>query len=146
VTPVPRPRHQEAVLAIGIVFRALADSRGGHAYIAPIAVVFDQHDVLEPDVIYIAADRLSIIGELAVRGVPNLVVEVASPSSIHDDRTLKREVYARFGVPEYWIVDPDTRSVERYSLPVAGFAKLETLTGIVSASTVDGLTLDLSKI
>ena len=147
VTPAPRPRHQEAVLAVAVALKAFADAHGGRAYVAPIDVVFEQHDVLQPDVLYIAPDRISIIGELAIHGVPNLVVEVASPSTSHDDHTLKRDVYARYGVPEYWIADPNGRSVERYTSPVAGtYTSVETLTGIAASSTIDGLTLDLSKI
>lgn len=66
---------------------------------------------------------------------------------LKDDRNLKRDVYARYEVPEYWIVDPDSRSIERYSSPVAGsYAEREALVGIAASSTIDGLTLDLSKI
>lgn len=144
VTPAPRPRHQDVVLAIGVAFRAFAQAQGGHAYIAPVDVVFEQHDVLEPDVVYIAPDRLSIIGERALHGVPSLVVEVASPSTRHDDRTLKRDVYARYGVPEYWIIDPDALSVERYSAPEDGsYRTLDTISGVVTSVTVEGLAFDL---
>jgi len=147
VTPASRPRHQDVVLRMGVAFLAFADRHGGHAYVAPVDVVFEQHDVLEPDLIYIAPDRLSIVGELAIHGVPSLVVEVASPSTSHDDRTLKRDVYARYGVPEYWIVDPDTLSVERYSSPFGeSYAQVEVFSGVIASSTIEHLTLDLSKL
>jgi Uma2 family endonuclease len=147
MTPAPSPRHQDVVGTIFVTLKAYADQHGGHAYVAPIDIVFEPHDVLEPDVVYIAADRLSIIGERAIFGVPSLVVEVISPSTSHDDHTVKLEIYARYGVPEYWIVDPATRSLERYSSPAGGhYSASETFAGIAHSATLDGLTINLSEL
>ena len=71
---------------------------------------------VQPDVLYIATDRLSIISERAIEGAPTLVVEVLLPSTAHLDRGRKMTLYAEHGVPYYWIADPESRSVEAYAL------------------------------
>jgi Uma2 family endonuclease len=78
--------------------------------------------VVQPDVFYIAADRLTIISERGIEGAPTLVVEVLSPSTAHLDRGRKMTLYAEHGVPYYWIVDPESRSVEAYTLTGAVYA------------------------
>jgi Uma2 family endonuclease len=78
--------------------------------------------VVQPDVFYIAADRLAIISERGIEGAPTLVVEVLSPSTAHLDRGRKMTLYAEHGVPYYWIVDPESRSIEAYALTGATYA------------------------
>jgi Uma2 family endonuclease len=78
--------------------------------------------VVQPDVFYIATDRLAIISERGIEGAPTLVVEVLSPSTAHLDRDRKMKLYAEHGVPYYWIVDPESRSVEAYALIGAAYA------------------------
>jgi Uma2 family endonuclease len=72
---------------------------------------------VQPDVFFISRERLGILGELIVEGAPDLVVEVLSPSTFHIDLRRKMATYSQFGVREYWIVDPEERTVEvfRYS-------------------------------
>ena len=78
---------------------------------APIDVRLTPDNVLIPDVMFIARDRLHIIGPKAIDAPPDLVVEILSPGTRQRDLATKRTLYARFGVQEYWIVDPDARSV-----------------------------------
>jgi Uma2 family endonuclease len=77
--------------------------------------------VVQPDVLYIASDRLSIISERGIEGAPTLVVEVLSPSTAQLDRVEKMKLYAEHGVPYYWIVDPEQRSIEAYTLTGSAF-------------------------
>ena len=83
---------------------------------APVDVVFDDLNVVEPDLVIVSRERASIITERAVEGAPDVLVEILSPSSVDRDRHLKRRLYARFGVREYWIVDPVRGFVEAYRL------------------------------
>ncbi len=78
----------------------------GGCYIAPIDVILDQHNVAVPDVIFVSRERLAILGEKNVQGAPDLVVEVLSPGTSHRDLGVKMRIYARFGGPYYWIMDP----------------------------------------
>lgn len=116
MSPSPRSRHQDAV---GSLFRRLADFVARHTlgkvYVAPFDVYLPSGDIVEPDILYVAAARLEIVQDW-VRGAPDLVIEVLSPESIDRDRMVKRDLYAQNGIGEYWIVDPEAKAVELFTL------------------------------
>lgn len=115
VSPAPRWSHQGIVLELALRLRPYVERhRLGRLLIAPAEIEFSPRDLVEPD-LFLVPDR--------GRGRPQawedvrqllLVVEVLSPSTAHADRTRKRVTYQREGVPEYWIVDPYSRIVERW--------------------------------
>lgn len=113
VTAAPRLRHQ-AVL--GNLHLALANhvraEGSGSVLFAPVDFVLTDFDVVQPDLIFIAAERQGIVGETHVPAAPDLAVEVFSPSTRKLDLELKRALYERHRVREYWIVDPDLEQVE----------------------------------
>lgn len=112
VTPSPETDHQRTVASL---FRRLADhvERGGlgEVFVAPLDVHLPTGDVVQPDVLFVSTARRAIIGRW-IHGAPDLVVEVVSSAHAERDRAVKRRAYAGGGVPEYWIVDPEERSVE----------------------------------
>ena len=120
VTPSPNTKHQ---VVVGNLYFALATYLKVHpigaVFLAPFDIVFSDIDVVEPDLLYISRQRLSILTKQHVRGAPDLVVEVASPGTRRVDELIKRKLYDRFDVREYWILDPELdvikvfRSVER---------------------------------
>ena len=116
VSPSPRIRHQDAVLAATMALHAVLAPRGGKALPAPVAVVFSDRTVLQPDVVAVTAERMDGFDEQRFRGAPNLVVEVSSPSTRRDDVVRKRRVYEREGVPEFWFVDLEADQVQQYVL------------------------------
>lgn len=117
VTPAPGTRHQRAIIALGSRLYEHVRVRGlGEVLVAPTDCILSDVTVVQPDILYIATDRLSIISERAIEGAPTLVVEVLSPSSARLDRDRKLTLYAAHGVPYYWIVDPESRSIEAYTL------------------------------
>jgi len=122
VTPSPVVRHQDLV---GRLFNAVANHAqehgGGRVFVAPLDVRLSEHDVVEPDVIFVAADRLEIILEKYLLGAPTLLVEVVSDP--RTDRVRKRAIYARAGVRVYWIVDPDADRVEVHRLAGDSYGK-----------------------
>ena len=126
VSPSPKTRHQELVgrlhLALG---NHVAAHGGGHVYLAPLDIILSDTNVVEPDLMFIANPQLGIITEKNIQGVPALLIEVLSNPRI--DRVRKWEIYARFGVPEYWIVDPDSDWVEIYRLTDGAYGKPEIL-------------------
>jgi Uma2 family endonuclease len=87
---------------------------------APVDVILSNKEIRQPDIVMIHRSRRHIITERSIVGPPDLVVEVLSPSTVKKDRKKKWTSYARFGVPEYWIVDPLNRTLERYVLPREG--------------------------
>ncbi len=82
---------------------------------SPVDVVLSDHDVVQPDIVFVARERLSIIGR-EIAGPPDLAVEIISPASARLDRTVKRKLYAAHGVRYYWLVDPRARRLEEYEL------------------------------
>jgi len=85
-------------------------------FIAPFDVILTDNDIVEPDVVYVSNERSSIVTEDNIRGVPDLLVEVLSPSNIVRDTRDKRNLYARCVVPYYWIVDPAERTLVELKL------------------------------
>lgn len=116
VTPAPTTRHQRIVMRLGMALVAFAESRRLAAVlIAPTDVILSPHDVVQPDILVIAIDRLDIVAS-RVEGPPNLAVEVLSPSSRRTDEVLKRHAYERWGTGELWVVDPEVDRVRVYRL------------------------------
>ena len=117
VTPAPRPDHQRVA---GRGLRALAPfverAALGELFIAPVDVYLPSGDIVQPDLVFVATGQAAIVRDDAIRGAPRLLVEVLSRSHPERDRIVKHALYARNGVAEYWIVDPDARSVEVFVL------------------------------
>jgi Uma2 family endonuclease len=122
LTPAPGSLHQIALLRLlPALQRAAASSRPGLVGVAPWDVILDGATVVQPDLFFVEEGRLEIIAEEGVRGPPDLVVEVLSPSTLDRDRVIKRDLYARFGVNELWIADPEARRFELYENTAEGF-------------------------
>jgi Uma2 family endonuclease len=125
MTPAPRTKHQKA---IGKLYSALTrfveQHDMGDLYFAPIDVILPHHlaTPVQPDLLFISKERLDIVKEQFIEGAPDLIVEVLSPTNWLDDRRIKYEVYAEAGVREYWIVDPDLRTVEVFVLREGEYA------------------------
>lgn len=111
VTASPTPRHQMVALYLWRHLESIAEAAGGFACSAPLDVVLANHSVVQPDGIYVTAERLGIVGA-RVEGAPDLVIEVVSPGSERSDRGEKLALYARTGIREYWLIDPEARSIE----------------------------------
>ncbi len=112
VTPAPRTRHQWVTMSL---VRELLPLLSGHGrlFTAPVGVEFvDTEEGVQPDLLFVSADRLKIIRELTIQGPPDLVIEILSPGTARRDRGVKLDLYRRQGVAEYWIVDLDAKSVE----------------------------------
>jgi len=144
VSPSGTPRHQRIVGRIFVAFDAFARANGGEAFAAPLDVVFDRVNTAQPDVFYIAPDRLEIVGPRAIVGPPSLTVEVLAPTNSRHDTVIKMAMYARFGVPEYWIVDPEAERIEQF-WDASGdcYCRRATYAGSerLNAATQDGLAL-----
>lgn len=127
VSAAPRPRHQDVVGELYYRLRAHVDDHGGKVYVAPLDVYFAEDTVVEPDVLYLAPERLGRIEERVVRGAPDLVAEVSSPSTRHLELVRKKALYEREGVREYFYVDLDADRVEVYRLARDGYGQPELL-------------------
>ncbi len=117
VTPAPTPQHQ--IVSINIV-RVLASHvpavAPGMLLYAPLDVILADTTIVQPDIVYLAPDRLHFISQRGIEGPPTLAVEILSPSTRTLDRVTKRRLYARHEVPYLWLVDPDARAIEVFTL------------------------------
>lgn len=148
VTPSPLSKHQVAVSRIAAAFfRYLDDHPIGELLMAPLDVILSDYDVLEPDLLLILNEHRGIIQDW-VRGAPDLVVEVLSPTTARQDRGPKLKAYARFGVPEYWIVDLEQRMIEVYRRTGQGFGPAQTVQGqeTLTSPLLPGFALNLLDI
>jgi len=116
VTPSPNARHQRIAGTLhALIWHYLEGHPIGEVFIAPFDVVLSEFSVVEPDVLYLSNERAAAaLTEAHVRGVPELVIEVMSKSTRRRDETVKRALYERMGVTEYWVVDPRARAVRIY--------------------------------
>jgi len=118
VTAAPSVRHQRVSGRLEAELRRLLEDPGhGEVLDAPIGVEFPETgEGVQPDLLFVSRDRRGIIAEDWIRGAPDLVLEILSPATAERDRGLKRELYERQGVSEYWIVDPEEDAVEVWRL------------------------------
>ena len=117
MVPTPIFRHQRVAMHVADVLLEHEEAGAGVVAIAPLDVVFDQYNVLEPDVLFWSEERRHLLDQWTVAYVaPDLAVEVLSPSTQTRDRGRKKNILEQFGVPEYWIVDPKKNRLEIYVL------------------------------
>jgi Uma2 family endonuclease len=113
MTPSPTPFHQSIVLNIASILSPFViRNRLGKVFVAPLDVYLSDEDIYQPDLIFIRADHAHGIRKDKLRIIPDLVVEVLSPSTAYYDFTRKKEMYCTHGVQEYWIIDPEMETVE----------------------------------
>ena len=151
VTASPFIRHQDVVSNLHFALSLFNRThRLGKILLAPTDVVLSPHDVVVPDLIFVSNERLSIVGEKNVQGAPDLIVEVLSKGTRQRDESLKLHLYERYGVREYWMLDPDRRTTKVFRrigkrLPLA--ASLSAESGdVLATSLLPGLAVPLVEI
>jgi Uma2 family endonuclease len=114
VTPAPSLRHQRISMRMTLILhRILVEPGLGELFFAPTGVEFPAtEEGVQPDLLFVSNERRGILADPWIRGAPDLVIEILSPTTAGRDRGVKRKLYARQGVAEYWIVDPESESVE----------------------------------
>jgi Uma2 family endonuclease len=110
--PAPNMDHAAVIMNLIFLLGPVVRSLGGRIFTAPVDVFVADGNPVEPDIMVLLPDRLGLISKRGIEGAPNLLLEVLSPSNPRQDRLRKRLLYARGGVPEYWLVDPETATVE----------------------------------
>lgn len=150
MSPAPISYHQ---ILSGRLFKIIdnfleKNNLGGICLYAPIDVVLDDENIFQPDLIYISAERKTQLLQNQIMGAPDLVIEILSPSTAYYDLRQKKDVYERFGVKEYLIVDPIRRDAEVYNLMNEEFMlkQKEKQNGTITLSTLPGLQIDLQKL
>jgi Uma2 family endonuclease len=149
MTPAPGTRHQNILRLLGMLLNEyLRSTKRGILYFSPVDVVLSPHDIVQPDIVVILSERKGIITEKNIAGAPDLVIEILSKHSFKEDRMMKRKLYEKFGVKEYWIIDPFSDSVTIYASEKGRFkkgAELE-IDDILNSSLLPGLEIGLHEI
>jgi Uma2 family endonuclease len=149
MSPSPELFHQQWV---GDLFAILRQHVKAHAlgkiFVAPIDVVLDRDNVVQPDLVFVCTANSGLLERRGIMGAPDLVVEVISPGSLRRDRYDKRELYARFGVKEFWLADVANHSLEVLTLQQAGYqlASCATGEGKIHSTLLPGFELDLAQL
>ncbi len=147
VTPAPIPVHQRVLKPVFRLIDGFVEARGlGEVFFAPLDVQLGEHDIVEPDLIFIARERLGIVERTRVIGVPDLLVEILSPSTRTRDEALKARLYAEAGVREYWIADPDERTLRVYALEGGRYVPIPPDPEGVCSRVLPGLVVDAAAL
>jgi Uma2 family endonuclease len=152
VTPSASTRHQRIS---GRLFLSIGKWQEAHpvgeVFFAPYDVVLSQYDIVEPDILYFSNERAaSVLTRLHATGAPNIVIEIASPGTRRRDDTIKKQLYERVGVSEYWTVDPEKDAIRIHRLEDGAFGPPTELSrqaeDLLVTPLLPGLEISLAQI
>jgi Uma2 family endonuclease len=152
VTPAPIRKHQAIVMNLGsLIWIYLQQHPIGRVFGSPLDVILSDFDVVEPDLSFITHQRMREIEPSSwIKGAPNLVVEIVSPNTRKRDETIKRRLYERFGIDEYWVIDPELDTIKVYRRTADRYERTAELSvengDVLTTSLLPGLDLPLAKI
>jgi len=130
VTAAPALPHQRLVGRLFVLLRQHVEVHGlGEVFVSPVDCILSDTTVVQPDVVYLESARSPLASTRGIEGPPTLAVEILSRSTALADRGAKLQLYARHGIPHYWIVDPEARSIESYILTEGVLRAAARLTG-----------------
>jgi Uma2 family endonuclease len=146
VSPAPALDHGQIVLAIYDAFRPIIRAgKLGRIWVAPGDVELGLYNTVQPDLFFIARERLKIAKQHVI-GSPDLAIEVVSPSSRSRDYIAKRVIYEEAGVKEYWIVDPMKRSIDVLVLENGRYVRIDDEEGVARSTVVPGVAVEVVRI
>lgn len=149
LVPSPDLYHQSISMALATALHLhVRNHELGKIFCAPCDVVFSEINVVQPDLLFVSKQRPDILANANVRGSPDLVVEILSPSTGKRDLGIKRTLYAKYGVREYWIVDPESKTVEVLSWTETGYRTEAVVPkiGVLNSGLFPNLNLNLAEI
>jgi Uma2 family endonuclease len=146
INPAPDLYHQAVSKRLQHQLYTKIELAGlGTLYDAPCDVQLSDHDIVQPDLLVVLSSRTRIFTPTKVKGVPDLLVEILSAKTAEYDRTVKRDLYERSGVGEYWIVDPSEHTLEQLVLK-DGIYESRIVSDEVRPQFVDGIVINLEKV
>ncbi|MFN3533288.1 MAG: Uma2 family endonuclease [Candidatus Brocadia sp.] len=148
MVPSPNERHQHILSNIFyILFDYVRKNKLGTVYCAPFDILFSEEDIVQPDIIFVSNKNKKIITKDNIKGAPDLLVEILSPSTSKRDIGIKKKLYARHGVREYWIVDPEHETVEVFLLRDKEYeGKRHSIKDSISPTVIKGLNIETKEI
>ena len=149
MTPSPGRMHQKISLKLAKKLDDfVAEKKLGEVYEAPFDIVLSEEDIVQPDLLFVSKENLGRMTENNFQGAPDLVVEITSQGTANRDRIIKRKLYGRYGVREYWIVDPDAKTIEVIGWQGSDFTTLQTYPqgSTLKSPLLEGFLLKLSDL
>jgi Uma2 family endonuclease len=149
LVPAPNLSHQRILRELeAALYVYLRRNPTGEIFFAPCDVVFSDINVVQPDLIFVSSERMSILTKANIQGSPDLIVEILSLTTQQRDRGIKQNLYAKYGVREYWIIDPENKTVEVLSWTEKGY-RIEAVVqkgGVLNSVLFPDLNLELNEI
>ena len=146
----PTPMHQEISRNLLFVLEMYnRQYRKGSFFYAPIDVYLDEYNKPQPDLVFVSTEKKAIITNDGIMGIPDLIIEIISPTSVIRDRIEKKNLYERMRVAEFWLVDPEYQSIEIYALQnnrYELFAAATILEGELKSALFEGLVINVADI
>src|SRR5262245_5741923 len=147
VTPSAETYHQSVSgRAYVQLFHQVEETDKGWVLSAPMDVLLSLVDIVQPDIVVVLKGGRARVTKKNIEGPPDLLVEILSPSTSERDQGLKKSLYERAGVPEYWVIDPKARRLEQYVLEDGRYTLLGTHERTFECRTIPGVRIDLSKV
>ena len=148
MVPSPNESHQRILANIFYTLsNYVRQNKLGTVYFAPFDVLFSEEDIVQPDIIFVSNENKRIITKDNIKGAPDLIIEVLSPSTSKRDIGIKKKLYARHGVREYWIVDPEHETVEVFLLRGREYeGKIYRVKDSISLAVIKGLNIEVKEI
>ncbi len=139
MSPSPRASHQKVLGGLFIrISNFVEDNDLGEVFVAPFDVYLDElFNAVQPDIIFTSHRQRSILYEDGIHGSPDMVIEVLSPGNARHDMVRKKELYERFGIAEYWVVDPKTKIAQGFSLRNGLYASLAARRASIYSEVLD---------
>ncbi len=147
VNPAPGTYHQllSSRLLVQLFDRVERAGRG-LIFHAPVDLQLSESDIVQPDLVVVLEENRRIVTPTKIEGVPDLVVEILSASSARTDRNLKKELYHRSGIPEYWVVDPEEHCIEQYLMAEARYELASVHTAEIVSRHIPVVRVDLGRV
>ena len=146
MSPAPYTIHQQvSVNIIAELIPFVKKNKNGKVLYSPVDVVLSKTNVFQPDILFVSNENLPIIQEKNINGAPDLIIEILSAATGYYDLIEKKEIYEKFGVKEYWIVDPKKQWAEIYFLDRGKFKSIQRLekARIVKSNVLKGFEISL---
>jgi Uma2 family endonuclease len=146
----PAPQHQNISMSLSMKLGSFIKSKKlGKLFAAPIDLFLDDRNAVQPDLVFVANDNLHIVTHDGIVGIPDLIVEIISPSSVMRDRIDKKNLYERLNVKEYWIIDPAYQDIEIYTVLNGRYELFSGVTmfeGSLKSNILEGISIELKEL
>jgi Uma2 family endonuclease len=146
----PKPQHQNISMYLSIEIGTFIKTKGlGKLLAAPVDVFLDNLNAVQPDLVFIPTENQAIITDDGIMGIPDLVIEIISPSSMLKDRVDKKNLYERLNIKEYWIIDPQYQDIEIYTVQNGRYELYSSVTmveGELKSTIFEGIAINLTEL